>query len=357
MLDGRMLPIGEGRCPAIERVPQFCILRPGFCILVAMRRVVAVLATAQFLVAAAALVNEYVKFCAGCAERGSVPIAVAGAAFYLHLAVLAWLGRHESAVRALAFVALGAHSAMSAFQIQESMNCKLCWAAFGGSALLALAAFLQRPREFGLPVLTWPVGAAVACAALPFLVPTGTLVRADEGARVPDAMAGGIEAGEIVVFLDLRCRRCAGFMEFEAKKIEQDYVETGLAKIRYAIVDPQNEVFRMAVRFAYGAALDGKDREVLAALFNTPTLAFDPPAVLNRLAEIVPKERLVVLADDPDVLVRMNADFAWARQLHVVRAPTIFARPAGSRDGKVLARWRTLNELLVFIDQTVRSKK
>lgn len=383
-------------------------------------RAVAALATVQFLIAGAALVNEYVKFCAGCAERGSVPIAAAGVAFYLHLAVMAWLGRKESVVRGLAFVALGAHCAMAMFQLQQSMDCKICWFAFGGSALLALAALLtygskshaplaefgsnrsslgetakqffdpvsdaeaigkaadvvpsivgvflnparvafrlflsKLPTSLGVFVLTWPVGAAIACTALPLLIPTGTEVRADEGAQAPETVAPA-DAGEIVVFVDLRCRRCAAFMKYEAEKLEADYVATGLATMRYAIVDPQNAMYIPAIRLAYGAAADGRAREAINAFLDSPTLAFDVRSVTDRLSKILPAERLMLLADRDDVIARMNGDFAWAKQLKITRTPTIFARPAGTRSGKVLARWRTIGDMLVFVDQSVRRKK
>lgn len=319
-------------------------------------RAVAALATVQLLIAGAALANEYVKFCAGCAERGSVPIAAAGVAFYLHLAIMAWLGRKESVVRGLAFVALGAHCAMAMFQLQQSMDCKICWAALGGSAALAIAAFARRPRELGLPILTWPAGAAIACTALPLLIPTGTEVRADEGAQAPEAVAPA-DAGEIVVFVDLRCRRCAAFMKYEAEKLESDYVATGLATMRYAIVDPQNAMYIPAIRLAYGAAADGRAREAINAFLDTPNLAFDVRSATERLSKILPAERLMLLADRDDVIARMTGDFAWAKQLKITRTPTIFARPAGTRSGKVLARWRTIGDMLVFVDQSVRRKK
>lgn len=312
--------------------------------------VLRLLIVAQAAVAATSLANEFLGFCSECVEARSWMVAAAGTGFYAVLAVMIWRRKAEAWIVPLLLVGLGVHSALAADLFHTGRICKLCIAAATGSLLLAVAALAPRPRLAWTLVFFWPLGAAAAAAALPFvsdLEPPQHTTYGDP----PIVLTK--DSGEIVVFVLYGCGACERFHREREPELVKLYVEPGIARLRTVpvMVKTETPAIRRAHQAAYAAEKQGKGNEVVGRLterfaeWNAP--GADP---ITALGDLVDLQRLLADMETAEVKDRVEAVKAWARQVGAHRMPSIWVQGRGSTSGRILDHSLAWDRLTRAID-------
>jgi len=294
------------------------------------------LIAAQWALAAAAFANEFVRFCSGCAEDRSFLVSGAGVLFYGALAVMIWRRKAEAWIAPLLLVGLGAHTMLAAELVGSGKECWMCAAAAVGSALLAGAALTPQPRVAWTLVFFWPVGAAVAAAALPFVSDPEPAERA----TFKDPLISlSRDSGEIVVFILYGCGACEHFHRERAPELIKRYVEPGTATLRYVpvIQDKQtNEAVRAGYLASYAAELQGKGNEAAEALLMSYKEWSQTGAVAPHLKEILDVERLAADMATPAAAARLAEVSGWAEQVGARRKPALWVHGKDDPSGRLV---------------------
>jgi hypothetical protein len=304
---------------------------------------------AQWAVTLAAFVNEFVQFCTACAEDRSFIISGAGTIFYGVLAFLIWRRPDHGWIRPLLLVGLGTHSMLAADLVRSGHVCWMCLTVAAGSVLMAATALAPRPRAAVGLLWFWPLGAAAAASALPFVSdpqPSQTY-RAPPIHLSPDS-------GEIVVIFLYGCGACEGFLQEKAPLLLKAYVETGVARLRYvpSPVKAMSPVVQQAHAAAFAAEDQGKGNEVTARLLHahkTWNASGDVMAPLRDLPGL-DLERLRADMAKPEVLGKIDAVKRWREQIGLHQFPGVWvhARGAGPA-GRLLSGllpWKDLKRLI-----------
>jgi hypothetical protein len=312
----------------------------------------------QLAVAAASFVNEFVRFCAGCAHDRSVLISGAGTAFYALLALAIWRRRAEAWIAPLLLVGLGAHTMLLLELARTGRSCWMCLAAGAGSVLLAGAALAPRPRLGWTAVFFWPLGAAAAASMLPF-VSEGA---AADGRRFADpAVALSTDSGEIVVFMLYGCGACERFHRERTPELERRYAAPGTARLRYVPVQHRQKGDAPGVRdahlAAYAAERQGKGNEVVGRLLERHADWSASGRVLPHLEGLVDLERLRADMQDPAVAAQIEAVQKWADGAGANRRPMLWVHAKGSPTGTLVAHDLPWERLTRSIDLELESPR
>lgn len=287
---------------------------------------------AQVGITALAFGNEFIAFCNDCAKDRSFLVSGAGLIYYSALAWLLWRRPDAPAIRPLILVALGTHTILMANLAETGVACWMCTVAGALSLLMALAALSSAPRLAWTMVFFWPLGAAAAAAALPFVTNPPTTFTYE-----PPPIELKRDSGEIVVFVLYGCGACDQFHQKRTPVILERYVRPGIASLRYVPVvgNADTPPMRAALLASYAAERQERDYEVVTRLMaRHKEWINDEAKVFETIADLVDVERL--RADMEPLAGRIEEVQSGAGRVGATTRPAVWVHAPGDDIGRFI---------------------
>lgn len=300
----------------------------------AARRALRILILAQAGITALAFANEFIAFCNDCAKDRSFLISGAGLLYYGALAFLLWKRPEHAAIRPMIFAALGTHTILMADLAETGLSCWMCLVAGALSALMAAASLASAPRLAWTMAFLWPLGAAPAAAALPFVTNATPAVAVT---FEPPPIELKRDSGEIVVFVLFGCGACEKFHERRTPVLMEKYVATGIASFRYVPVigNADTPALRAGLLAAYAAEKQGKDYAVIERLMaRYREWANDELKVFELIADLVEVEQL--RRDMEGLGGQIEAVQIWAGRVNAASRPAVWVHGPGDKNGRII---------------------
>ena len=314
------------------------------------RKALRFLILAQAGITALAFSNEFIAFCNDCAKDRSFLISGTGLLYYALLAFLLWRRPDAPAIRPMVLAAFGTHTILMADLAESGVACWMCTVAAALSLLMAMAALASAPRLAWTMGFFWPLGAAAAAAALPFVTnpPAGPTYE-------PPPIALNEDSGEIVVFVLYGCGACEKFHQDRTPALLERYVKPGIASFRYVPVIGNTDTppIRAGLLAAYAAEKQGKDFEVVARLMSGyKEWVNDEAKVYERIADLVDVGRLrtdMELLTDQVEKIRL-----WAARVRADTRPAVWVHAPGDDVGFIVNPRMSFENFLRSIDMTLQ---